>query len=66
MRREEAHAWGEDLLGVLIASGYEAEVRVHLEGQCYQLILIGKGCELVLETSEQVQFVIKQAQSGAL
>ena len=35
-RREAAYSWGEQLLEALIAGGYEAEVRVHLEDRWYQ------------------------------
>jgi hypothetical protein len=65
-RREAAHAWGEQLLEALIAGGYEAEVRVHLENRWYQLVLVGGGGEYLLETPQQVQSVIEQAQSGGL
>jgi hypothetical protein len=47
-----------------LTAGYEAEVRVHLEGQWYQLLLVGEGCEWVLETPQQVQLVIEQIQQG--
>jgi hypothetical protein len=63
-RREAAHHWGEQLLEALLTAGYEAEVRVHLEGQWYQLLLVGEGCEWVLETPQQVQLVIEQIQQG--
>lgn len=62
-RREAAHVWGEQLLEALITAGYEAEVRVHLEGPWYQLVLAGEGCEYVLDTPQQVQYVIDQVSS---
>jgi hypothetical protein len=62
-RREAAHAWGEQLLVALIAGGYEAEVRVHLEGQWYQLVLAGDGGEWVLDTPQRVQEVMEQLSS---
>jgi hypothetical protein len=61
--REAAHAWGEQLLEALIAGGYDAEVRVHLEDRWYQLVLVGEGCEYVLVTPQQVPFVVEQVSS---
>ncbi len=63
-RREAAHSWGEQLLEALIAAGYEAEVRVHLEGQWYQLLLVSEECEWVLDTPQKVQSVTEQLQQG--
>ena len=59
-RQESAHFWGECLLEALVTAGYQAEVRVRPVEHGYHLVLRGAGDERILETTRQVQDVIKQ------
>ena len=57
-RREGALYWGEQLAEALMGAGYEAEVRVHLEDQWYQLVVLAEGEQYILGTAQDVRYVI--------
>lgn len=64
--RGEAHAWGVRVLETLASSGYIAEMVVRPLKEHYQVVLLDEGCELILETAEQAQFLMEQASAAAL
>lgn len=63
--REEAYAWGVYVLERLVADGYPVEVRGRVTGEWYQVVVVDEEGELVLQTPEQVAFVLDQAHTGA-
>src|SRR5260370_22231210 len=65
-RREEASVCGMRVLEALTSSGYLAEMVVRPLEEWYQVVLVDEGYELVLETDEQVQFIIDQARAAAV
>jgi hypothetical protein len=58
--REEAYGCGVRVLEALASCGYSAEMVVRPLEEWYQVVLVDEGCELVLETDEQVQSLIEQ------
>src|SRR5258708_40248584 len=64
--REEAYVCGRRVLEALASSGYLAEMVVRPLEEWYQVVLVDEGYELVLETDEQVQFLIDQARAAAV
>jgi hypothetical protein len=62
--REEAYRWGKWVLVSLISSGYTAEMVVRPQEEAYQVVLVDNGCELILETEAQAQFLIEQAHAN--
>ncbi|HEU5379400.1 MAG TPA: hypothetical protein VFV38_28590 [Ktedonobacteraceae bacterium] len=53
------------ILEQLVANGYPVEVRGRVAGEWYQVVVVDEEEELVLQTPEQVAFVLAQAQTGA-
>lgn len=63
--REDAYAWGMYLLEALAASGHTAEMEVRASEEWYHVILRSAGCEVIMDTPEQVQVVLEEVADDA-